>query len=46
MVKVKNNDVFKKLLSIKQTTVEGAHAVKVESDNQVPTFSQQHTIES
>ena len=39
-------DFFKKLLSIKQTTVEGAHAVKVESDNQVPTFSQQHTIES
>ena len=27
-------------------TVEGADAVEVESDNQVPTSSQQHTIES
>ena len=30
---------FKKPLSVKQTTVEGADAVEFESDNQVPTSS-------
>ena len=37
---------FKKPPSVKQTTVEGADAVEIESDNQVPTSSRQHTIES
>ena len=37
---------FKKPPSVKQTTVEGVDAVEVESDNQVPTSSRQHTIES
>ena len=30
---------FKKSLSVKQTTVEGADAAEFESDNQVPTSS-------
>ena len=37
---------FKKPLSVKPATVEGADAVEFESDNQFPTSSQQHTIES
>ena len=37
---------FKKPLSVKQTTVEGPDAVEFESNNQVPTSSRQHTIES
>ena len=52
-VKAKNNNASKKVLnffkkppSVKQTTVEGVDAVEVESDNQVPTSSRQHTIES
>ena len=36
---------LKKLLSVKQTTVEGADVFEVEFDNQVPTSSKQHTIE-
>ena len=49
----KHNDALKKIisffkrsLSVKQTTVEGADAIKLASDNQVPTSSRQHTIES
>ena len=49
----KHNDALKKVLnffekplSVKQTTVEGADAVEFESDNQVPTSSREHTIES
>ena len=37
---------LKNSLLVKQTTVEGADAVEVESEKQVPTSSQQHTIES
>ena len=38
-------NLFKKPLSVKQTTVEGADTIEIESNNQAPTSSRQHTIE-